>query len=84
MPDELAATFEFHVGVTELRDSLGFTVQEVARSGNPAIVHRYGQAHAALVPLWELRFLKALEEAVRTGEIDAPNFLAELSESGRT
>ncbi len=47
MPDEIAATFEFHVGVTELRDSLGFTVQEVARSGNPAIVHRYGQAHAA-------------------------------------
>ncbi len=43
MPDELETTFEFHAGVTELRDSLGFTVQQVARSGNPVIVSRYGR-----------------------------------------
>ncbi len=49
---------------------------------NPAIIHRYGQAHAALVPLWEWRFLKGLEEAVRSGEIDAPNFLARCSAGG--
>ncbi len=42
MPDELESPLEFHVAVTELRDSLGFTVREVANSGNPVIVSRYG------------------------------------------
>ncbi len=61
MTDELETRFKFHAGVTELPDSLGFTVQEVARWGNPCIVSRYGRAQVAIGPLEEWRRLKQLE-----------------------
>lgn len=61
MAPEVETPWEFEVGVTELRDSLGFTVREVARSANPVIVRRYKQAEVILVPLREWRRLKQLD-----------------------
>lgn len=70
MLDELEPTFEFHAGVTELRDSLGFTVRHVAESGEPCIVSRYGRACVAIVPLDEWRRLKQLEVDLTSGGLD--------------
>lgn len=61
MAPEVETPWEFEVGVTELRESLGFTVREVARSGNPVIVRRYKRAEVILVPLREWRRLKQLD-----------------------
>ena len=49
------------VGISELRDSLGFAVQEVARSGTPVAIRRYRKTEVILVPLAEWRRLKQLE-----------------------
>ena len=40
-----------NVPVTELRDSLGNTVAEVAEGGRPVIITQRGRAVAALVPM---------------------------------
>ncbi len=41
--DNFETIAEFQVGITELRDSLGFAVQEVARSGTPVAIRRYAR-----------------------------------------
>ncbi|RLS52891.1 MAG: hypothetical protein DWH91_15605 [Planctomycetota bacterium] len=61
MPPDLEPPDELEVGVTELRDSLGFTVRHVAKSGVPVVVRRYRRAEVVLVPLPEWRRLKQLE-----------------------
>lgn len=61
MPHDLVTPDELEVGVTELRDSLGFTVRHVAESGTPVVVRRYRRAEVILVPLAEWRRLKQLE-----------------------
>ena len=45
------AMHEFTAQITDLRNNLGFTVREVARSGNPVIVRRYDGEEVILVPL---------------------------------
>ena len=64
MPHDLVTPDELEVGVTELRDSLGFTVRHVAESGVPIVVRRYRRAEVILVPLAEWRRLKQLEAEI--------------------
>ena len=52
---------EFTTQVSDLRNNLGFTVREVARSGNPVMVRRYDREEVILVPLAEWRRLQELE-----------------------
>lgn len=61
MANDVPSPSEFEVGVTQLRDSLGFTVRCVADSGEPVIVRRYSRAEVILVPLREWRRLKQIE-----------------------
>lgn len=55
------AMHELTAQITDLRNNLGFTVREVARSGNPVIVRRYDREEVILVPLAEWRRLQDLE-----------------------
>ncbi len=59
--DDLETMAEFQVGIAELRDYLGFAVQEVARSGTPVAIRRYCKTEVILVPLAEWRRLQQLE-----------------------
>ena len=72
MPHDVVMPDELEVGVTELRDSLGFTVRHVAESGVPIVVRRYRRAEVILVPLAEWRRLKQLESDL--GEPDPFDF----------
>lgn len=72
---------EHEVTISHLRDCLGVAYLHVARTGEPVVVKRFGKTDVALVPLWEWRWLKAIEVAIRAGEIDASDFLAHQSES---
>lgn len=67
LPD-LGPPDELEVGVTELRDSLGFTIRHVAQSGVPVVVRRYRRPEVVLVPLREWRRLKQMEL-----EMDGPD-----------
>ena len=71
------------VGITHLRDCLGIACQHVAQTDEPIIVRRYKAAEVALVPLWEWRFLKGIEAAIRDGRIPVDGILAEFGETGR-
>ena len=71
------------VGITHLRDMLGVAAGHVAQSDEPLIVRRYRRADVVLVPLWEWRFLKQIEQAIRAAEIDAEAWLAEQAEIER-
>ena len=66
---------EHEVTISHLRDCLGVAYLHVARTGEPVVVKRFGPTDVALVPLWEWRWLKAIEEAIRIGQIDASEFL---------
>ena len=70
---------EHEVAISQLRDVLGVAYLHVARTNEPVIVARYGRTDVAMVPLWEWRWLKQIEEAIRAGEIDAEAWLAEQS-----
>lgn len=61
MQPDLGPLDELEVGVTELRDSLGFTIRHVAQSGVPVVVRRYRRPEVVLVPLREWRRLKQME-----------------------
>ncbi len=61
MAKDVESFGEFEVGVTQLRESLGFTVRCVAETGEPVIVRRYSRAEVILVRLREWRRLKQLE-----------------------
>ncbi|MCA9091728.1 MAG: hypothetical protein KDA90_24225, partial [Planctomycetaceae bacterium] len=74
---------EHEVAISHLRDCLGVVYLHVARTNEPAIIARYGSPEVVMVPLWEWRWLKQIEEAIRAGEIDAENWLAEQSEIER-
>lgn len=75
---------EHEVAITFLRDTLGMTVRHVAQTGEPVLVRRYNRTDVALVPLWEWRWLKVIEAAIRAGEIDASEFLRNVEDSGET
>ncbi len=64
MPSDVETLNELEVGVTELRDSLGFTIRHVAQSGVPVVVRRYRRTDVILVPLTEWRRLKQLEAEI--------------------
>lgn len=68
------------VAISHLRDCLGVAYLHVANSGEPVIVQRYGKAEVVLVPFWEWRWLKQLEDAIRDGRIDATEFFASLGD----
>ncbi|MFV0442166.1 MAG: hypothetical protein ACK5Q5_01200 [Planctomycetaceae bacterium] len=69
------------VNISHLRECLGVAYMHVANSSEPVIVQRYGKADVALVPLWEWRWLKQLEDAIRDGRIDASEFFASLGDA---
>ena len=75
---------EIEVGISQLRDTLGIAVQHVAHTEDPIIIRRYKRTDVALVPLWEWRFLKQMEAAIRAGQIDVEAILGNLPESGQT
>ena len=58
---------EHTVRITHLRDCLGIAYQHVAKNDEPIIIQRYSRQDVALVPLWEWRFLKRLEAAIKAG-----------------
>ena len=70
------------VQITHLRDTLGIACQKVAETDEPIIVQRYTQKDVAIVPLWEWRFLKRLEAAIRDGRLPWTEALAEIMEEG--
>jgi len=74
---------EHDVTISHLRDCLGVAYLHVRRTNEPVIIERYGKADVAMVPLWEWRWLKELEEAIRCGEIDATDYLANREEIRR-
>lgn len=75
---------ELEVGISHLRDTLGIAVQHVTNTDEPIVVRRYRRTDVALVPLWEWRFLKRVEAAIRAGQIDVGAILGNLPESGQT
>ena len=75
---------EHEVAISHLRDCLGVVYLHVARTNEPAIIARYGIPEVVMVPLWEWRWLKAIEAAIQAGEIDASGYLRNLDESGGT
>jgi hypothetical protein len=75
---------EHEVTISHLRDTLGVADLHVGRTDEPVIVHRYGKAKVALVPLWEWRFFKKMEEAIRAGRIDVSEFIAERGMAWRS
>ncbi len=56
------------VPITHLRDSLGFFYQHVRETDRPVIIQRYRDHSVVMVPLWEWRWLKEIEDKVRRGE----------------
>ena len=69
------------IHITHLRDSLGIAVQHVAQTDEPIIVQRDSRQDVALVPLWEWRFFKRLEAAIRDGRLPWMACLEELAGS---
>jgi len=68
--------YERVLRISHLREILGYAYQVVVETDEPIIVQRYSQQDVALVPLWEWRFLKELEQRVKAGEFawgDAPD-----------
>ena len=70
------------VQITHLRDTLGIACQKVATTEEPIIVQRYKEQDVAIVPLWEWRFLKRIEAAIRDGRLPWTAALAEIMEEG--
>lgn len=73
---------EHVMNITNLRDGLGMVCQHVARTDEPVIVRRYKRQDVAIVPLWEWRFFKCIETAIRDGRLPWNDALEKLSESG--
>lgn len=65
---------EHEVAISVVRDVLGFTVRQVARTGEPVVIRRYKRADVILVPLQEWRRLQRLEAdfALANFTLDAP------------
>lgn len=70
------------VQITHLRDSLGIACQHVANTDEPIIVQRYSRQDVVIVPLWEWRFFKRMEAAIRDGRLPWTEALAEIMEKG--
>ena len=70
------------VQITHLRDTLGIACQKVANTEEPIVVQRYSRQDVVIVPLWEWRFLKRLEAAIRDGRLPWTQALAEIMEEG--
>lgn len=68
------------ISITDLRDDLGIACQQVANTGKPIIIRRYKREDVALVPLWEWRFFKRIEAAIRDGRLPWRDALAELAD----
>ncbi|TWU03038.1 hypothetical protein CA54_61220 [Symmachiella macrocystis] len=76
--------------ISHLREILGFAYKVVVETDEPIIVQRYSRQDVALVPLWEWRFLKELEERVKAGDFlgrevlgDGADFEATWLDDGR-
>lgn len=67
---------EHIVKITDLRDSLGIAYLHVARTGEPVIVERYRKQQVILVPLWEWRMLKEMEEADAIASRNSPEVIS--------
>jgi hypothetical protein len=70
------------VRISHLRDHLGMACRHVARTDEPVVVRRYKREDVAIVPLWEWRFFKRIEAAIRDGRLPWNDALEKLSESG--
>jgi len=73
---------EHVVLITHLRDTLGIACQHVANTDEPIIVQRYKRQDVAIVPLWEWRFFKRMEAAIRDGRLPWTDVLADIVEPG--
>jgi hypothetical protein len=73
---------EHVMNITNLRDGLGMVCQHVARTDEPVIVRRYKREDVAIVLLWEWRFFKRIEAAIRDGGVACDAVLENLAESG--
>lgn len=58
---------EHEIRVTHLRDGLGVVCQGIFNNDDAVVVTRYGKGIVAIVPLWEWRFFKQLEDDIRAG-----------------
>lgn len=74
-------TTEHVANITELRDGLGIACQHVANTDEPVIVRRYHRTDVAIVPLWEWRFLKKIDAAIRDGRLPWADALRDIVES---
>jgi len=72
---------EYEISITNLRDGLGIACQHVANTDEPVIVRRYRRADVAIVPLWEWRFLKKIDAAIRDGRLPWIEALRDIVES---
>jgi len=70
------------VQITHLRDTLGIACQHVANTDEPIVVQRYSRQDVMIVPLWEWRFFKRMEAAIRDGQLPWTEALAEIMEEG--
>ncbi|TWU13353.1 hypothetical protein CA54_21880 [Symmachiella macrocystis] len=72
--------FERVLPISQLREILGFAYKVVVETDEPIIVQRYSRQDVALVPLWEWRFLKELEERVKAGDFSSQEELDDADE----
>jgi len=75
---------EHEIAISVVRDVLGFTVRQVARTGEPVVIRRYKRADVILVPLQEWRRLQRLETdlalakfTIDVSEDDQPSLIKE-------
>lgn len=76
--------FERVLRISHLRDILGYAYQVVVETDEPIIVQRYLRQDVAMVPLWEWRFLKELEQRVKAGEFSGREVFGEGADSEAT
>ena len=71
------------IQITHLRDTLGIACQHVANTDEPIVVQRYSRQDVVIVPLWEWRFFKRMEAAIRDGRLPWTEALTEIMEEGK-
>jgi hypothetical protein len=77
------AKTEHNTNITNLRDRLGIVCQHVARTDEPVVVRRYKREDVAIAPLWDWRFFKRLEAAIRDGRLKWNDALADIMNPAR-
>ena len=58
---------EHVLGISHLRDCLGWAYMTIVTTNEPIIIQRYNRQDVVMVPLWEWEFLKEMEANIRAG-----------------